>query len=192
MDKHAREVNRELFKSYRDAAVLYDVETTCPLCGAKSFRYVEMLYQAPNFGDIFIQNGICSTCGYRYFDVEYAEVGRPLRAVFTANDKDDVAKTYLVRSKAATVYSPDLGFSLEPGVYGEAVITTVEGFLYKVIDYAERLKTLEPEKSEKVDRFIQLVAERIERGGFTLVVEDPLGKSFFIPHKPERVKVEYL
>ncbi|MFN7105150.1 MAG: ZPR1 zinc finger domain-containing protein [Pyrobaculum sp.] len=173
-------------------AVLYDVETTCPLCGTKSFRYVEMLYNVPHFGDIFIQNGVCPTCGYRYFDVEYTEVGRPMRVVFTAGDRDDVAKTYLVRSKTATIYSPDLGFSLEPGICGEAIITTVEGLLYKVINYAERLKTLEPEKGRKVDGFIQLVAEKIERGGFTLVVEDPLGKSFFIPHRPDSVKVEHL
>jgi len=72
------------------------------------------------------------------------------------------------------------------------MITTVEGFLYKVVDYAERLKVLEPEKADVVDAFIQRVYEKIENGGFTLVVEDPQGKSFISPYRPDTVQVEYL
>jgi zinc finger protein len=115
-----------------------------------------------------------------------------LRLVFTAKDGLDVAKSFLVRSKTGVIYSPDLGFSLEPGTHGDTFITTVEGFMYKVIDYAERLKLLEPEAAEKVDKFISTIYRKIEEGGFTLVVEDLLGKSFIVPHRQETVKIEYL
>jgi zinc finger protein len=64
--------------------------------------------------------------------------------------------------------------------------------MYKVIDYAERLKLLEPEAAEKVDKFISNIYRKIEEGGFTLVVEDPLGKSFIVPYRPETVKIEHL
>lgn len=173
-------------------SVLFSAEITCPACGNKSLRYVELLYDTPFFGNVLIQTGHCHNCGYRFTDVEYAEVGRPTRVIFTPRDGDDVAKSFLIRSKTGTVYSPDLGFTLEPGSHGESYITTVEGFLYKVIDYAERLKTLEPEKSDVVDSFIEKVYRKIEEGGFTLVVEDPLGKSFISPYRSDTVRVEYL
>ncbi|MEM1598402.1 MAG: ZPR1 zinc finger domain-containing protein [Pyrobaculum sp.] len=173
-------------------SVLFSAELTCPACGKKSLRYVELLYDTPFFGNVLIQTGHCHSCGYRFTDVEYAEVGKPTRVIFTPRDGDDVAKSFLIRSKSGTVYSPDLGFTLEPGSHGESYITTVEGFLYKVIDYAERLKTLEPEKSDVVDAFIAKVHRKIEEGGFTLILEDPLGKSFITPYRPETVKVEYL
>jgi zinc finger protein len=64
--------------------------------------------------------------------------------------------------------------------------------MYKVIDYAERLKLLQPETAEEVERFIETVHRKIEEGGFTLVVEDPLGKSFIVPYRPETVKIEHL
>ncbi|ACB39118.1 ZPR1 zinc finger domain-containing protein [Pyrobaculum neutrophilum] len=173
-------------------SVVYSGEVTCPVCGAKTFRYVELLYETPFFGNVLIQSGYCSSCGYRYFDVDYAEVGRPTRVVFKPRDGLDVAKSLLIRSKTGTVYSPDLGFTLEPGTHGEPVITTVEGFMYKVVDYAERLKTLEPENAARVDQFIETVYRKVEEGGFTLIVEDPFGKSFIQPYRPETVVVEYV
>jgi len=172
--------------------VIYETETRCPVCGAKAFRYAEFLYDVPFFGNVLIQSGVCTACGYRYFDIVYADVGRPTRVTFTARDGLDVAKSLLIRSRMGRIYSPDLGFELEPGTHGEAMITTVEGFLYKVVDYAERLKVLEPEKADVVDAFIQRVYEKIENGGFTLVVEDPQGKSFISPYRPDTVQVEYL
>ena len=173
-------------------SVIFSGEVTCPVCGSKTFRYVELLNETPFFGHVLIQSGHCSTCGYRLFDVEYAEVGRPTRVIFTAKDGLDVAKSFLIRSKTGIIHSPDLGFSLEPGTQAESFITTVEGFMYKVIDYAERLKLLQPETAEEVERFIETVHRKIEEGGFTLVVEDPLGKSFIVPYRPETVKIEHL
>ena len=173
-------------------SVIFSGEVTCPVCGSKTFRYVELLYETPFFGNVLIQSGHCSTCGYRLFDVEYAEVGRPTRVIFTAKDGLDVAKSFLIRSKTSIIHSPDLGFSLEPGTQAESFITTVEGFMYKVIDYAERLKLLQPETAEEVERFIETVHRKIEEGGFTLVVEDPLGKSFIMPYRQGTVRVEHL
>ncbi|MEM1519310.1 MAG: ZPR1 zinc finger domain-containing protein [Pyrobaculum sp.] len=164
----------------------------CPVCGAEAFHYVELLYDVPLFGNVVIYSAYCENCGYKSFDVDYAEVGRPMRVIFTPRDGLDVAKSLVIRSKTGTILSPDLGFTLEPGTQGEAIVTTVEGLLYKVIDYAERLKILEPEAAERVEQFIKNVYRKIETGGFTLVVEDPLGKSFISPYRQDTVRVEYL
>lgn len=164
----------------------------CPVCGAEAFRWASVLYEAPYFGHVLISMGSCGACGYRYFDVEYADVGRPTRVVFKAENGDDVSKSLIVRSKTGSIKSPDLGFSLEPGPQAEPFITTVEGALYKALDYAERMKVLEPESAQKVDEFMAKIVKAIDEGGFTLVVEDPLGKSLIIPHRPGTINIEYL
>jgi len=173
-------------------AVLIAEETRCPACRSRAFRYQELLYDMPHFGNVLVETGYCSVCGYRLFDIEYADVGRPTRIIFAARDGEDVARSYLIRSKTGTVYSPDLGFSLEPALGGEPMIITVEGLLYRVADYAEKLKVLEPGSAQRVDEFIRRVYRAIESGGFTLVVEDPLGKSLIKPYRPESIRVEYL
>ncbi len=168
-------------------STLYSATTPCPTCSLDTFHYQEVLYEVPYFGNVLIQSGHCTNCGYRFFDLEYGEVGKPTKIVFTAEDAEDVAKSLVVRSRTGSIHSPDLGFSLEPGSLGEPFITTVEGFLQRVVTYAEKLKTLSPETSGEVDRFIARVREKMERGGFTLVVEDPLGKSLVVPHKPHTI-----
>ncbi|MGC9118316.1 MAG: ZPR1 zinc finger domain-containing protein [Thermoproteus sp.] len=173
-------------------SVLTQTVTRCPVCGANTFNYTEFLYDAPYFGNIVVSTGFCRTCGYRFFDVDYAESGNPTRVVFKAEDGDDVSKSLLIRSKTGSVRSPDLGFSLEPGPQAEPFVTTVEGLLYRALDYAERLKVLEPESAQRVDEFMERVRKAIEAGGFTLIVEDPLGKSVVVPRRPELVRIEPL
>ncbi len=173
-------------------SIITQMVTRCPVCGANTFSYTELLYEAPYFGNILISTGYCSTCGYRHFDVDYAESGNPTRVIFRAEDGEDVARSFVVRSKTGSVKSPDLGFSLEPGPQAEPFITTVEGLLYRALDYAERLKVLQPESATKVDEFIANVQRAIDAGGFTLIVEDPLGKSLIIPRRPDLVRVEPL
>ncbi len=166
--------------------------TRCPVCGANAFSYTELLYDAPYFGKILISTGYCNACGYRYFDVDYAESGNPTRIVFKAEDGEDVSRSLVVRSKTGSVKSPELGFSLEPGPQAEPFITTVEGLLYKALDYAERLRVLQPESGRRIDEFVANVQRAIEAGGFTLILEDPLGKSLIIPRRPESVRIEPL
>lgn len=173
-------------------SVVTQIVTRCPACGAETFHYTEFLYEAPYYGNLVVSVGVCKSCGYRFFDVDYADAGSPTRVVFKAENGMDVAKSLLVRSKTGSIKSPELGFSLEPGLHGEPFITTVEGFLMKTIDYAESLRALEPESADKVDEFIRKVQRAIEEGGFTLVIEDPQGKSLVIPWRPETVRVEHL
>lgn len=174
------------------ATILAQTTARCPVCGAATFYYTEFLYEAPYYGNIVVSVGVCRTCGYKFFDVDYVEAGNPTRIIFKAEDGDDVAKSIVVRSKTGAIKSPDLGFSLEPGPQAEPFVTTVEGVLYRALDYAESLKVLEPESSEKVDDFIKRVQRAIDTGGFTLIVEDPLGKSLIIPRRPDSVRIERL
>jgi len=168
-------------------------ETTgvCPACGLKTFYFVEYLHETPYFGPVLISSGRCSNCGYRHFDLEYGETGRSTRITFKPKDGEDVAKTLIARSKTCSIKSPDLGFELEPGPSAEPFVSTLEGFLHRVIDYAERMKTLTGD--EKIDEFISRVRKAIEAGGFAIVLEDPLGKCAIIPRsKDAEITVEYL
>ncbi|MCI4464625.1 MAG: ZPR1 zinc finger domain-containing protein [Thermoproteus sp.] len=173
-------------------SILVQTVTRCPVCGAEAFSYTEFLYETPYFGNVVVSTGFCRSCGYRFFDVDYAESGNPTRVIFKAENGEDVSKSLVVRSKTGSIKSPDLGFSLEPGPHAEPFVTTVEGLLYRALDYAESLKALEPESARRVDEFIEAVQRAIDSGGFTLIVEDPLGKSVIIPRRPETVKIEPL
>jgi zinc finger protein len=173
-------------------SIVAESEGNCPACGAPTFKLVGLLYDIPHFGNTVLWIGHCRTCGYRYFDLEYAESGQPTRIIFKAENGEDVAKSWLIRSKTGSIKSPELGFDLEPGPSAEPFITTVEGFLYRALDYAERLEALEPEKADKVEEFMAKVRRAIDEGGFTLIVEDPQGKSAIIPRRPEIVRVERL
>lgn len=159
------------------------IEARCPICMAEgAFNYVDLLYDVPYYGKVLISVGRCGSCGYRFFDLLYADAGEPSRYTYTAEDQEDVARTIIIRSKTGSIYSPDLGFSLEPGPYAEPFITTLEGLLHRTIDYAERLLVTSDEARDKVEQFIERVRKVLETGSrFSIVVEDPEGKSIVIP-----------
>ncbi len=163
--------------------VVTRVEARCPVCMVEgAFNYVEFLYDAPYYGKVLISVGRCGSCGYRFFDMLYADAGEPVRYTYQVEDLVDVARTMIIRSKTGTIYSPDLGFSLEPGPYAEPFITTLEGFLYRVVDYAERLMVTSDEARDRVEQFIEEVRRTLESGStFKIVVEDPEGKSIIVP-----------
>lgn len=163
--------------------VVTRVEARCPVCMVEgAFNYVDLLYDAPYYGKVLISVGRCGSCGYRFFDILYADAGEPVRYTYLVEDLIDVARTMIIRSKTGAIHSPDLGFSLEPGPYAEPFITTLEGFLYRVVDYAERLMVTNEEARDRVGQFIEGVHRILEAGStFRIVVEDPEGKSIIVP-----------
>ena len=164
----------------------------CPLCNVGDFEYLETLYDVPSAGKVLLVSGYCNHCGYRFVDVDYVELSRPVRFVFRAVDQEDVVHTIVVRGKYAVIKSPDLGFELEPGSAAMPMIMTLEGLLDMVEDYAIKMLALEPDKADAINRFVERVRRAREEGGFTIVVEDLSGKSAVIPRKGRGVEIEEL
>lgn len=157
----------------------------CPSCGHESYQYKEVLYDVPYFGHTLVCSGYCNSCGYRFFDVIYSEVGEPIRLAYLVEDLVDVTKTFVVRSRRGSITSPELGFSLDPGPSAEPFITTIEGLLFRALDLAEQMACLYEEDERTLERVkgFKASVERALNGElkFTLVIEDPEGKSLIIP-----------
>jgi ZPR1-related zinc finger protein len=177
------------------AEELYEVTDECPVCRNRTLSIRGVVYNVPYFGRVLLETMNCSTCGFRYMNITYLDSKGPVRLTYRVTDRVDVERTWVIRSAEARLYSPDLGFTLAPGSAGEALITPLEGLMYRVIYYAEAMRGLEGEAEERRLRFIREATEALNGlRGFTLVIEDPTGNSIIRPPpgREDRLKEERL
>lgn len=173
--------------------VIYTGIEKCPVCGRNTLHIVETLYEDPVFGQLILYSQQCSSCGFRRVDIQYLEFRGPSRLVYVAEDADDVYKTYIFRSSTATIKSPELGIEISPGPDAEAMITTVEGLLLRMLDVAEQMEVL----NEGDDAVISKLREFKDRVSsalmgklrFTIIIEDPYGNSTIKPPSGREGKV---
>ncbi len=175
-------MSEDVSKVLEFGKILYQAVETCPVCGARSLSVYEVLYEVPNFSNMILTSSVCTTCGFRHVDLQYLEDRGHVRVEYRIEDKVDVERTLLIRSSTCSISSPELGFSLTPGACSEAMITTVEGLLYKIRGYAESMMVLYEENAERIREFTSRV-DRALRGqiSFTLILDDPSGCSAIIP-----------
>ncbi len=181
----------------RYGEVIYHAVEKCPFCNNVSMEVQEVLYEIPHFGKTILHIHACSSCGYRHIDLQYVEEAKPRKMIYPVDDEEDVTETLIFRSKTCKIYSPELGFSIDPGQAAEALITTLEGLLYKVKDYAETMLTLTEEENirDKIMNFIRKINDAIHGNlKFTIILEDPMGNSIIKPpsHRVEKLIIENL
>jgi len=147
-------------------------------------RTVETIYDDPAFGELLLSSRNCDRCGYRNVDIQYLVSRGPIRVIYEVTDDQDVSKTYLFRSRTARIYSPELGFSIDPGPEAESMVTTVEGLLLRMRDVAERMIVLNDEE-EVVSRLREFMVKLDDalkgRMRFSVIIEDPEGNSMIRP-----------
>lgn len=164
--------------------IIYHGVERCPYCGKDSMEVTELYYEVPSFGGMILYSYRCANCGYKHVDLQYLEAKKWRVYRYTIEDSRDVAETLVFRSKTCRVRSPELGFTIDPGIAAEAFITTAEGLLYKVLDFAERMLALAEteEEREKIREFMDRVRKALNGElRFTIVLEDPLGNSLIRP-----------
>ncbi len=164
--------------------VIYHGIERCPYCGKESMEVTELYYEVPSFGGLILYSYRCSSCGYRHVDLQYLEAKKWKVYRYTIEDSRDIAETLVFRSKTCRIRSPELGFTIDPGIAAEAFITTAEGLLYKVLDFAERMLALAEteEEKQKIQEFMDKVRRALNGElRFTIVLEDPLGNSLIRP-----------
>ncbi|MGC8543230.1 MAG: ZPR1 zinc finger domain-containing protein [Vulcanisaeta sp.] len=178
--------------------VLYTGIERCPVCGRETLHVIEILYNDPSFGDLILYSNQCSSCGYRRVDIQYLNSRGPSRIIYEVEDSEDVYRTYIFRSRSARVYSPELGFEINPGPEAEAMITTMEGLLLRVLDVAERMEVLNEDDENARARLMEFKGKirAALQGGlkFTVIIEDPSGNSAIRPPpgRDSRVRIEAL
>ncbi len=161
---------------------LYTATDKCPICGSNTLTVKGVVYHVPYYGRILIESVNCTNCGYKDLHITYLDATGPIRIEYRVTDRDDIEHAWIIRSSEAKVYSPDLGFILAPGSAGEAMITPLEGLMYRLLAYAEAMGELQGEAEARRRKFIDDVNKAL-RGEleFTIVIEDPTGSSMIKP-----------
>ncbi len=165
----------------------------CPSCQRDTLRVVEILYEDPAFGQMLLYSNICPICGFRRIDFQHLDSKGPSRIIYKIEDAEDVYRTYVLRSRTARIIMPELDFEIDPGPQAEAMITTVEGLLYRLLETTERLEEMggldEAAKAKLVE--VREKAKKALAGQqqFTLIIEDPYGNSAIKPPRGREDKV---
>ena len=159
----------------------------CPLCGEESLRLSIFLYDAPYIGKIIVQTGRCSSCGSKWSNVGLAEYSKPKRILLQVKGTNEL-NALVVKTAEATIKIPELGIEITPGPVAQGYITTVEGVLHRVLEHVptECLN----EASECYPK-VQRIREAAEgQHEFTLIIEDPSGRSAITGEKIQVVEEE--
>jgi zinc finger protein len=148
----------------------------CPQCGYEGLEISIYLYNAPCIGNTIIEAGRCPFCGLLYRDIYVAEYGERRRfEVKVTRGSDDYL---LIKSSSATVVIPELGVEIAPGPAALGYITTARGILEKVLEVLSIACT---ETTEECQRRMEDVRKALEgEFEYTLIVDDPLGRSLVV------------
>lgn len=146
----------------------------CPVCKS-DILIKDYKYNVPFYGDILLSIGQCSKCGYTIRDVIPLTTGEPKVVKFLVEGPDDL-NAIVIKSSQCTIEIPELGAKVEPGIYPQGYITTIEGLVHDLID---ALKTMCSQSTTIRDKCVELeeLFNKAASGEikYTVVIYDPLG-----------------
>ena len=146
----------------------------CPVCGSGDLEITLYAYRVPFFGDVILETGKCSKCGYRWSDVGVVSAGRPKRIVVEVSRPKDL-NALVIKSARASIRVPELGIEVTPGPAAKGYITTVEGVLQRVLDHVPSECFKRESSCYGRVKEIEDAIKGLKR--FRLIIEDPTGKS---------------
>ena len=161
--------------------------TNCPSCNAPALKIGEVEYNVEDFGPVLLSVTSCGSCGFKHSDVFSLSTHEPTSISVKVSSGEDL-KIRVVRGNTATILTPELGVSIEPGLNNEGFISNVEGILARIEDVLRFLaRSLEGRKKQRVDLLLRKI-ERAREGKlkFTLVLKDPFGNSAIVSEKAKR------
>jgi len=162
----------------REPKLVNKITAKCPSCGEYSLEINDYIYdEVPGIGGILLSVGRCSKCGYRFNDVRALESQGPVKISLTIEKAEDL-NILVLKSAMASIKMPELGVEIKAGPASQGFITTVEGFLLRVIDIIKFLCG-EPEVDKAKCRERLIEVENALRGEkkFTLIIIDREGWS---------------
>ena len=163
----------------------------CPICKEHSLELHQTLIDIPYFGPVQIISTKCSKCGTKNINYYIIEEQEARRFTFTIT-REQQLRCRVFQSPAGTIKIPEFKFLLEPGSNSSGFVSNVEGVLLQVSSTIDTLKQWKPDKVDE----LSLLAHKVELAlkgehPFTLIIEDPTGKSGIIPVSSEdKIKIE--
>lgn len=154
----------------------FETETKCPSCGSNLF-FIFYRTRVSYEEAVEIQTFFCKKCLYKSSQIRPIERDIPKKLVLEIRNHDDL-RIILYRSPEAKVEIPELAAEITPGEISTGEITTVEGVLTKL---REKLDLFDEEDAaiEVLDGLKKRIQGMIDGSNepFTLVIDDPTGKS---------------
>ncbi len=154
-----------------------EYKVKCPVCGEKALTIAYYTYEAPLVGEVIIETGKCAYCGFRWSDASIAESQGPRTITFEVNGRKEL-NALVVKASSATIRIPELGVEITPGPAAHGYITTVEGIIQRILDHVPSECFSSSSKCYKKVKALEKAMEGDIK--FTLIIEDPLGKSAII------------
>lgn len=147
----------------------------CPYCGNRSLHVIEFIYNVPNYGRMIIVAYKCSSCGFKHTSATGVDLKKPIKIIIYVENPEDL-NTLIVRSDKATIQIPELGILIEPGPLAQGEITTIEGYLHRI------LEVLEACRDEEGYSRVKSLVEKAIRGElkFKFIILDPIGSSMIL------------
>lgn len=154
----------------------FETETTCPSCGAKLF-FIFYRTRISYEEAVEIETFFCKKCLYKSSQIKPLERESPRKLVLAVRNHDDL-RVILYRSPEARIEIPELEAEITPGEISTGEITTIEGVLTKLL---EKLELFDEEDAniERLNSVKKRISDIIDGNDepFTIVVDDPIGKS---------------
>lgn len=154
---------------------LLEVPIDDPECGSDS--YIRILRRIdPTIGPQISIIAICPEKGYRYFEEIPEDIGGGRVLIVKVKGYEDLSRVFM-RSRDATIMIPEIGLISTPKSAAADEILTVEGVLERYIDHLEPIcdNTENPGKCREVVEWMKRAMKGEE--SFTLIIEDPSGRS---------------
>ncbi|MHA1838347.1 MAG: ZPR1 zinc finger domain-containing protein [Candidatus Ranarchaeia archaeon] len=165
----------------------------CPLCKKQTMKINQSVIETPYFGPLHIIMMRCKTCGVKFSDFYIIEAQPPRRFIFRVENLKQL-NTRVIKSDKGRIKIPEFNFVMDPGPLSKAFITNVEGVLHHVKSTLETLKKWDKGNITKIEEIEQKLQGAFKgKFGFTLIIEDPTGKSGIIPlSDQDEIKIEFL
>lgn len=170
---------------------VYEFPTQCPGCTRPCAVNMKMV-RIPHFEEVVIMAVSCDACGYRSSDVKTGgaipEKGQKITVQIKT--REDLSRDIL-KGEHCALSCPELNLNVEPGTLGGR-FTTIEGILSQIRDDLKKNifdtdaegkvtnsdSMPSTEKSKWNNFFSQLDTALAGSLPFTLIMEDPIAKSY--------------
>lgn len=119
-------------ESHEGPSIIGEYELKCPRCGSIVIAR-DYIYDIPYYDRVLITIIECGNCGYRYRDVVVLKESYPKRIIYRVEEPGD-ENALVLKSSICKIEIPELGLTLESGIYSQGYITTVEGLIHDFID----------------------------------------------------------
>ena len=168
---------------------LFKSDAKCPNCGSDA-KLVVYKYSIPYYGDIGISVLECGRCGHVHRDVFTLRGGAPRKIVYRVEKPGD-ENALVIRSSHCRIEIPELGLAVEPGIYSQGYITTVEGIIQDFIDALESICSSDEAPRDKCEE-LRALLEKAKNAEvkYTVILYDYLGSSDVLSSKTTYEELE--